>query len=146
MTGYEFIYALSNVALISALVGLLVFIIRYAKSKWKIYGAGRSLMYFAVALAAMSLSGVLVLIFGPEYILREWVRLGLFTMVSIFSWRLVVSLVRVQRKGKYTPEQIQAALNLLDIQLHPERQRRTRYTPGEEIPGVTTDDDIKEGT
>lgn len=141
MTSQDFVYMLGDFANFSAIPGLILFIAVYARGRWREFVAGRSLMYFALALAFTVLSGLLVILFGTDYFGREWVRLILFAGISASIWRLAFVVIQIQNKPPRTAAELAAALDalLLEEKKHPHRTGRTS-----EIPVVKPDDTERE--
>jgi len=114
METHDIVWVLGTIALYIAIPGLVAFVVVYAsRSRWRDFVAGRSVMYFMVSLALVSISGILVSAFGDDYPGREWVRLLLYSSISFAVWRLVIVVLKIQNKPPRTAEEIRAALELL---------------------------------
>lgn len=96
----ELVNQIADLSAFAALIGMVAFVIFYARLPWKSTLAGRSVMYVAIGSTAVFLSIVLSLVFGIEYAGREWVRLGTYGFLAFSTWNLLVTLVRLQRKGE----------------------------------------------
>ena len=131
----DVIYVLGDLANLSAIPALVLFIVFYLRgSKWRDFPAGRALMYIAVALGFTVSVSSLVVIFGDDYQYREWVRLALFTAISVTVWRLFVVLRQVQKRPPRTVEELQAMIDALMIaqREHPGRRKSNDSHEGEE--------------
>lgn len=107
MTPHDIVFLLGDIALLSAIPALSLFVVYYYfGSPWKTLMVGRSLMYFAVSLLAII--GIITLSawLGADYFLREWVRLLGFVAVSVTTWRLFLTLRHIQKKGPVALEEI----------------------------------------
>ncbi len=72
-----------------AAVACLVFVISYATAfNWRLTSAGRSLMYFVVALLTVAVIAFLGRWLGPEYFGREFLRPATWWAVAITAIRL----------------------------------------------------------
>lgn len=107
MISTETLLLLGDFILLGALPALALFVgFYYFKSPWKKLLVGRSLMYFAMALLGITVTVLLSLFLGPEYFLREWVRIILYSAVSFTSWRLFFTLRTIQNNPPPTEDEI----------------------------------------
>lgn len=103
----DIIYLSGDLILLTTIPALGLFVgFYYFKSPWRALLVGRSLMYFAVSL--LTIVGIVALSvwLGPEYPGREWVRLFGYTMVSVTTWRLFLTLRHIQKQGAREVEDI----------------------------------------
>jgi hypothetical protein len=98
------LYAAGDLALYSALPPLIIFVVMYvARSNWRTTEAGRSIAYFAGTLLGTLLLAAITRLFGQDWPGREWVRMGAYLATSVAMWRLLVTLLRAQRKPARQP-------------------------------------------
>jgi hypothetical protein len=103
----EFLLDLGNWVLLSTAIPLALFVgYYYFRSPWKKLMVGRSLMYFAMSLLLIVLVVVMSLFLGPDYFLREWVRLFGYTLVAATMWRLFFTLRHIQNNPPPAPNEI----------------------------------------
>lgn len=97
----EGMFPIGDAILIAAALGAIVFAISYgAFFNWRKTREGRSLMYFVLSLIAVFVNNVAARLLGPEYPLRDWVRLVVYFVVALTVWRLVLVLWANWRAGK----------------------------------------------
>lgn len=100
----ETLFIIGDIIMSLALLGSVVFTVSYASFfNWRITAAGRSLMYFILALDFWALQALLSRI-NPEYWGREWVRIIIYFTIMVTVWRLVFAL---WQSWKHTPINIQ---------------------------------------
>lgn len=136
MNSNEILFLIGTILNLSSLPALLLFIgFYFIRSPWREYEAGRALMYFAVSLAALSLSGALTNVLGPEYVGREVVRIILYGAVSYTMWGLFITLRRIQKKPPATVDEMRAALESLIIskRVHPHENYQPHDAPVGEV-------------
>lgn len=85
--------------LLSSFPAILLFVPLYARSRWRTTEAGRALMFQSSGMALVVTIVLLTGFLGFEYPGRPFVRIIGFSMLSIASWRLLITLVRVQHRG-----------------------------------------------
>lgn len=86
----EHLYAIGDALLVIAAVGAAVFAVSYASFfDWRKTPAGRALLYFVVSLVVVFVNNAAARLIGPEYPFREWVRLAVYSAVTITIWHLV---------------------------------------------------------
>lgn len=104
---------LADIGIIVAFAAAVTFVISYAVFfNWRLTQAGRSLMYFVIALLAVALLSFLGRWFGPEYWGREILRPVTWWAVAITSIRLTWVLWASSHLGRP-----------LDIQSRPRKDR-----------------------
>lgn len=107
MTAQDVVYLVGDIVLLTAIPALALFVWYYHfKSPWRALLVGRSLMYFAVSLLAIIATVALSVWLGPDYFLREWVRMLSYVVVSITTWRLFFTLRHIQKQGASAVEEI----------------------------------------
>jgi Ca2+/Na+ antiporter len=86
-----------NAAATLALLGAVLFILRYAKTTWNRTNVGRHLMSFMAITAALLAAAVYISWFG---MFAGWpfLRLFLYSLYAVVIWQRFVLLVRAQRK------------------------------------------------
>lgn len=103
--------SIADVGIAVAVVACFAFVVSYAVFfNWRLTAAGRSLMYFVIALLSVAVIAFLGRWLGPEYFGRELARPVTWWAVALTAIRLTVVLWTSSRRGK-----------ALDI---PSRQRR----------------------
>ena len=92
---------LGDLALALGAVGAILFVVLYAvRSKWRRTLAGRSIMYVMIALILTTLVPLATLFYGVDSPVRPWVRLGSYSLVCVAIWWMLLTLLRLQRRGK----------------------------------------------
>jgi hypothetical protein len=98
MTYNGMIYAAGNVIVVSFLIPLLIFIVRYARySPWHDTALGRNVLYQKSAISLV----VLILLLGlfyPDFTLRSEIRFVAYAAVAYSFWFDVVTLIKIQRQ------------------------------------------------
>lgn len=88
----EQLLILGDVIMFMAALGATAFAISYATFfAWRRTPAGRSLMYFVLALVAWAAQSFISRL-NPNYLGREWIRIGIYASIAITIWRLVATL------------------------------------------------------
>jgi hypothetical protein len=91
------LYVIGDIVMLLAILGTMTFTISYAAFfAWRKTPAGRSLMYFVLALDAWAIQSFAARL-SPDYWGREWVRLVVYILIAMTVWRLVASLWRSWR-------------------------------------------------
>jgi hypothetical protein len=67
-----------------------------SRSNWRATAPGRSLMQLAVALAVVMLLIVATMLFGNDYLFRDWIRFLAYGFLVTSLWRQVFTLARAQ--------------------------------------------------
>jgi hypothetical protein len=92
------IYAAGNVIVVSFLIPLLIFVVRYARySPWRDTALGRNVLYQKSAISLV----VLILLLGlfyPTFALRSEIRLVAYLVVAYSFWFDVVTLIKIQHQ------------------------------------------------
>ena len=90
----DLLFLIGDIVMFFAIVGALTFTFSYAGFfNWRKTPPGRSLMYFVVSLDAWAIQSFMSRM-DPEYVGREWVRLGIYVLIAVTVWRLVAVLWR----------------------------------------------------
>lgn len=90
-----------NLMLYAGTPALLAFIILYSiRSPWRQYQAGRSVMYLALSLVLVLVFAIVSVTLGMDFPFRDWIRLTLYGFVTFSMYRLLFSLIIVQRGSK----------------------------------------------
>lgn len=85
----EYTDPFADVGIIVAVLACLAFVVSYASAfNWRLTSAGRSLMYFVVALLSVAIISYLARWFGPEYWGRAVLRPVTWWAVAITAIRL----------------------------------------------------------
>lgn len=88
-----------NLIAATAFVGAVVFIAVYAtRSKWRATAPGKALMYWVISFAGLILMNTIHLYTG-RYAGIEFVRIVVYTALTLSVWRLVFTLIRILRVG-----------------------------------------------
>ncbi|MBK0420144.1 hypothetical protein JD276_13990 [Leucobacter sp. CSA1] len=88
------LFLIGDIIMLTALAGAAVFAASYvAFFNWRSTSAGRSLLYFVLALIAWASQSVLARL-NPDYMGREWVRIVVYVFIAATVWRLVATLWR----------------------------------------------------
>lgn len=88
----EDIFLIGDVVMAAAALGAITFTISYAIFfHWRKTAAGRSLMYFVLALDLWAVQSFIARLM-PEYVGWEWQRLGIYLLINVAIWRLVGTL------------------------------------------------------
>lgn len=104
---------IADVGIIFAFVAAVVFVVSYASFfNWRLTAAGRSLMYFVIALLSVALLSFLGRWLGPEYWGREILRPVVWWAVAATATRLTWVLWTSSRQG-----------HSLDIESRPRRDK-----------------------
>lgn len=69
-------------------------------SPWRSTPEGKMMMNLGSAIALVFTLIVVNVVFGPDYWGREWVRLFTYAYLAFALWRLVFTLLRVQRRAR----------------------------------------------
>lgn len=92
---------IADVGIIFAFFAALAFVVSYATFfNWRLTQAGRSLMYFVIALLSVALLSFLSRWLGPEYWGREILRPVTWWAVALTSARLTWVLWTSSRQGR----------------------------------------------
>lgn len=90
----EILYLIGDVIMFTAIIGAIVFAVSYVTFfAWRRTSAGRSLLYFVLALIVWAIQSFMARI-DPDYAGRAWSRLVVYLLISATVWRLVVTLWR----------------------------------------------------
>ena len=104
----ETLLIIGDVILLTSFLALALFVgFYFAKSPWRTLLVGRSLMYFALSLMLVVFTVSLSLWLGANYPFREWVRLFSYSLVSVTTWRLFLTLRYIQ-KQQMNDEQVKS--------------------------------------
>lgn len=88
------LFIVGDIIMASALVGVIVFAVSYAVFfAWRRTHAGKALMYFATALALWGVQSFIARL-DPDYPGRAWTRVGVYLLISVTVWGLVITLWR----------------------------------------------------
>lgn len=86
----ETIYTAGDALLLLAAIGAFVFAVSYASFfDWRKTSAGRALLYFVISLVVVFANNAAARLIGPDYPMREWVRLAVYSAVAVTIWHLV---------------------------------------------------------
>lgn len=92
---------IADVGIIFAFVAAFAFVVSYATFfNWRLTQAGRSLMYFVIALLSVALLSFLGRWLGPEYLGRELLRPVTWWAVAVTAMRLTWVLWNSSRSGQ----------------------------------------------
>lgn len=98
-----FLYDFGDLLMTGSMIGALVFALSYAVFfQWRRTAAGRSLMYFIVALVLWAGLSTFTRFVG-DYPLREWIRVVVYAGIVIAIWRMVWTL---WTSWRHTPQKI----------------------------------------
>lgn len=88
-----------DLALYSAGPPLIGFVLLYGfRSRWRDTEAGRALFYMTVSLVLLMVLVVLSRLLGSGYLGQIYVRIAGYLIVSVTVWRLLIALIRAQRR------------------------------------------------
>lgn len=88
------LFFIGDLVMLSAIIGTVVFAVSYATFfAWRRTPAGRSLMYFVLALVAWSVQSFVSRL-NPDYPGRGIIRILVYLLITVTVWRLVVTLWR----------------------------------------------------
>jgi hypothetical protein len=105
--------AFGDALLIAGSPAIILFVIFYwRRSPWRTLLAGRSLMYLAMAMSGVLLSNLAAVEFGADYPGRPLVRIVVYGTMSVMTWRLLFTLLRIQNAP--AEERIEARGPMLD--------------------------------
>lgn len=94
----DVLFAIGDAIMLAAIIGTIVFAISYGVFfNWRGTPAGRSLMYFVLALVAWALQSFYARI-DADYPGRPWTRIVVYALIAATVWRLVVTLWRSWHK------------------------------------------------
>lgn len=92
--GSDVLYVIGDIVMLIAILGTMTFTVSYASFfAWRKTPAGRSLMYFVLALDVWAIQSFVSRL-SPDYPGREYVRIAVYMMIAVTVWRLVASLWR----------------------------------------------------
>lgn len=78
-----------NILLALSLLGLAVFGVTYARNaRWRAYQSGRAMMWLVVSMALVLGNGFVSLVFGESEV-TDWVRLVLYSNLTLSIWHFV---------------------------------------------------------
>ena len=98
----EIINTLADFVLLSALVPIGFFVVRYFLfSPYQVTPEGRNNLHKKLALLSLVAVVLLSLFLGAGYFGREWVRLTVFSAITYFYWVETAQLMRVQKQYPY---------------------------------------------
>jgi hypothetical protein len=101
----QLLYDLGDVIMTISMIGAVFFAISYAAFfNWRKTAAGKSLMYFVIALVLWAGLSTFTRLIGGEYPGREWIRLAVYITIAAGIWRLAITLWRSWRR---TPQNIE---------------------------------------
>lgn len=90
----ETLFAIGDSVMLFAIIGAVVFAISYAVFfNWRLTPAGRSLMYFVLALVGWAVQSFAARM-EPDYLLRPYLRIVVYVLITATIWRLVYTLWR----------------------------------------------------
>jgi len=100
----------AQILLITCVVPVNLYVLFYAFRPFWVTPQGRALMIKAAGNAVLLDLGLSVVIFGPDYMLRPYVRIAAFTLFGIGIWYLFIALMRSPASRDYPPYTWWAAL------------------------------------
>lgn len=101
----QLLYDIGDILMSVATLGVLVFALSYGVFfRWRRTAAGRSLMYFVLALLAWAAQSTAARLFDGIYLGRAGLRIIVYTGILLTVWRLVYTL---WRSWRHTPQPIE---------------------------------------
>lgn len=92
---------LTDLATGAAVLGIFSFSLAYfTRSDWRSTGAGRALMLFIFSLGLLGTTWITDLIFGDDHFAHDFYHLLVYLFVAVSSWRMFVTLRKLQIKSK----------------------------------------------